>query len=320
VSNVQTPGDRGRRIAGALIALAAAVGLLVVARPIEVWHLLRATQTGPLLVAAACSGAALVTRAIRLVLLLPPGRLRFSSSIAVAATAHFAATFVPARLGELALPLLLRRAAGWETAAGVSTLLAARTLDVAAIGVGTGIAILVGWGLSEPAALLLAALLVVPMLLLPQTLALADWISLRTLAVRGMRGRRWARRVRQTRRALAELWHRPGRLAGAAAASLGVWICLWGATCLLLVAMGIDWAPTRIAAGFAVATIANLLPFNLVANFGTMEAGWTAGFVALGVPLETAAATGYACHAWGIVFAVGHGLVGWMASGALRER
>jgi len=320
VSETAASGDRGRRIVGALIALAAAVGLLVVARPVEVWQLLRATETAPLLAAAGCSATALLARGCRLVLLLPPGRLRFRSSVAVAATAHFAATFVPARLGELALPLLLRRAAGWETAAGVSTLLAARTLDVAAIGVGTGIAIFVGWGLSEPAMLLLAALLVVPTLLLPQTLAIVDWISLRALAVRGMRGRRWTRRVRQTRRALAELWHRPGRVLGAAAASLGVWACLWGATCFLLIAMGVSWPPTRIAAGFAMATLANLLPFNLVANVGTMEAGWTAGFVALGISVETAAATAYACHAWGIVFAIGHGAVGWMASGMLRKR
>jgi uncharacterized membrane protein YbhN (UPF0104 family) len=67
-----------------------------------------------------------------------------------------------------------------------------------------------------------------------------------------------------------------------------------------------------VVAGSAAAAVANLLPFNLVGNLGTLEAGWTAAFAALGVPLQVAAATGLAAHLWGLIFAAFFGLLAWM--------
>jgi uncharacterized membrane protein YbhN (UPF0104 family) len=80
---------------------------------------------------------------------------------------------------------------------------------------------------------------------------------------------------------------------------------------ILLVAMGHRWPPSSVVAGSAAAAVANLLPFNLVGNLGTLEAGWTAAFTALGVPLQVAAATGFAAHLWGLVFAAFFGLLAW---------
>jgi uncharacterized membrane protein YbhN (UPF0104 family) len=75
--------------------------------------------------------------------------------------------------------------------------------------------------------------------------------------------------------------------------------------------MGHSWSFVTVAAGASIAALANLLPFNLIGNLGTLEAGWTAAFVALGVPLDVAAATGLAAHLWGLVFAAVFGAVGW---------
>jgi uncharacterized membrane protein YbhN (UPF0104 family) len=300
-----------RRLIGAAIALVLAIALLAVARPAAVWGLLRATDLGGLLAAAGMAAAALVCRGVRVLLLLPPGRLRLPTAALVAATAHAATVFVPARLGELALPLLLRRTPGCDLAAGVSTLLAARAVDIATLGIGAGAAVLAGWGLTEPFALIAALVLLVPPLLLPKTLAAADWVALRTVAPRGLSGRRWTRRIRRVRRAVSDLGRSPGRLLGAATASLGMWLSLWGMTWFLLVAMGYRWPPAKVVAGSAVATLTNLLPFNLVGNIGVMEAGWTAAFVGLGIPLETAAATGYACHVWSLAFAAVYGAIAW---------
>jgi len=49
----------------------------------------------------------------------------------------------------------------------------------------------------------------------------------------------------------------------------------------------------------------------LIGNLGTLEAGWTAAFTALGVPLEVAAATGLAAHMWGLIFAAVFGGAAW---------
>lgn len=46
-------------------------------------------------------------------------------------------------------------------------------------------------------------------------------------------------------------------------------------------------------------------------NLGTLEAGWTSAFVALGVPPEVAAATGLASHLWALLFAAVYGAAAW---------
>ena len=167
------------------------------------------------------------------------------------------------------------------------------------------------WGLAQPAALVGAtALLLIP-LLLPGLVGALDRLALRTLAPRGMRGRRWTRRVRRLRRAVEEIRKRPGRLAAAAVLSLLMWGNVWAYTWLLLVAMGYRWPVDRVITGSAAASLANLLPVNLIANLGTLEAGWTTAFTALGYPLEEAARSGLAAHLWALAFAAAFGSVAW---------
>ena len=130
--------------------------LAIVARmagPSAVWHLIRSTD-GRLLAAALVTSAAFLTlRGLRLRLLLESGGLGWLTAILVAAAAQAAALFAPARLGELALPWLLTRATGRSFSANVGTLLAARVLDLATLGVWCGAAILAIRGLKEPIAL-----------------------------------------------------------------------------------------------------------------------------------------------------------------------
>ena len=175
-------------------------------------------------------------------------------------------------------------------------------------------------GLTEPFALFVSLLLVVPPLLLPITVAAVDWLALRTLAPRGLRGRRWTHRTRRVRREFDALVRRPGRLVVAATASIAMWGLHWAATWALLAAMGFRWPPSTVIAGAAAAAAANLLPFNIIGNLGTLEAGWTAAFTALGVPLQSAAATGLAAHLWGLIFAAIFGLVAWTALSVVSKR
>jgi uncharacterized protein (TIRG00374 family) len=307
-----TDNTSRRRLLGAVVALTLVVLVLLVARPAEVWALLRNTSVAGLVPAAGAAGAALVMRGIRLILLLPPGRLGPWIATVVAAAAQAAAWFIPARAGELALPLLLRRVSGWDLESGLGTLLAARTFDLAALGLWAGVATVAILGPAHPLALVAAACLVIPPLLLPATLAIVDKAAVRILAPRGLRLRRWAHRVRRVRRAVEALRERPLRLVGSAAASLVMWAFLWALAWFLLDAMGYRWPVWDVVAGSAAASLSNLLPFNLVGNFGTLEAGWTAAFVALGVPPTEAAATGFASHLWAVVFTAIYGAIAWL--------
>lgn len=301
------------RVLGALAACALLVAVLAIAGPAEVWRLVRSTDSLLLGVALACSAGFLALRGWRLQLLLEGGRLGWGGASLVAAAAQAAALFAPARTGELALPWLLSRATGRAFSTGVGTLLAARTLDLATLGLWCGVALLAARGLGEPLALGLSLLLLVPTLMLPWALAAADRLAVRTLATRGMFGRRWARRLRRVRREIDALRTRPVRLLAAAVVSMAMWGMQWAVAWWLLAAMGHRWPPTVVAAGASAAAVANLLPFNLVGNLGTLEAGWTAAFVAFGVPLATAAATGLAAHLWGLLFAALFGTLAWLA-------
>jgi len=310
---VTTAGRPVWRIAGALAAIGLLAAVLHVAGPSTVWRLVRSTDGSLLTVALAVSATFLGLRGLRLQLLLEPGILRWLPATLVAAAAQAAALFAPARIGELALPWLLSRATGRSFTTSVGTLLAARVLDIATLGVWCGAAILAIPRLHEPVALALALLLLIPPLALPVILKSADRLGLRWIAPHGVAGRRWARRVRRVRREIDVLRSRPARLLAAVAASFVMWGLQWVVAWTLLVAMGYSWLFVEVAAGASAAAVANLLPLNLIGNLGTLEAGWTAAFSALGVPLQTAAASGLAAHLWGLIFAAFYGLLGWAA-------
>jgi uncharacterized protein (TIRG00374 family) len=300
-------------LVGAAIAAVLFVAVVAAARPAEVWRLFQSTESGLLALAAATSVAFLFARGLRLLLLVERGLLTWPRATLVAAAAQAAALFVPARTGELALPLLLARTTGRSFTAGVGTLLAARALDLATLGIWSGAAVLAVRGFREPLAIVVSLALFLPSLLLPFTVAMADRFAVRCFGSRGMRGRRWALRVRRVRRELDELLRRPLRLSAAVVISVVMWGLQWAVAWILLVAMGHRWPPATVVAGSAAAAVANLLPFNLVGNLGTLEAGWTAAFTALGVPLQVAAATGVAAHLWGLIFAALFGLLAWAA-------
>jgi len=315
-------GDRAgrfRRAVGAAVAVALVTVTLWLAGPGAVGALIIGVTPAAMGWALAAAAGSLIFRGLRLSLLLPPGALGPVRAVPTAAVAQAAAVFVPARLGEFALPWLLRRDIGRDGASGVATLLVARTLDTAALGAWAGVAVLFRWGLGAPMALGAACLLLLPALLLPVTISTLDrWTAAREQGW-GPTGLTWAGRLHRIRDGLDDARRRPVRLAAAAIACMAAWAFQWTLAWNLLSAMGFLWPVWDVVTGSAVASISNLLPFNLVANFGTLEAGWTAAFATMGVDLEVAAATGLACHIWALIFAAVFGGIGWLVLGPAKQ-
>ena len=308
-----------RRVLGAVVAVVLVGVTLWLAGPATVGALVIGVNPVAMGWALAAALGSLVFRGLRLSLLLPPAALGPFRATPVAAFAQASAMFVPARLGELVLPWLLRRNIGRDGASGIATLLVARTLDTAALGAWAGVAILFRWGLGAPLALAAAGTLLLPVLLLPVFVAALDrWVGEREQGW-NTTGRKWADRLHRIRAGLDDARTRPFRLGAAAAACMGSWAFQWTLAWYLLAAMGFRWPVWDVVTGSAVASISNLLPINLVANFGTLEAGWTAAFAAMGVSLDIAAATGLACHIWALVFAALFGGLGWFLLGPVRR-
>jgi len=299
------PARRGRLLRGG-IALALLAGVLAVAGLHRVVELLVSTDPRGVVLLTVIYGLVTLLRALRLALL---ARLPLGRSWAVGTAAQATVQVVPARLGELALPALLWREAGVPLSTGAGLTLALRALDMTALGAWAGGAVALTWGTRHPAVLGAAVLLVLPLPLLPLLARLADGLATRLLAPRGRRGRRWTRSLRRMRRTLEELRSRPALLAAALALTLLTWAGIWSSVWVLLRAMGHPWPFGQVVVGTASATVATLVPVGVLGTFGTMETGWTAGFAALGVPVEVAAASGVAVHLWSLLVTVAYGAI-----------
>lgn len=290
-----------------ILATAVIAGVLSLAGFDRIGDLLVSMRVRDLIWAALALAVSLGFRGIRLSLLLRPGELSLDRAFPLTAVAQMAAVFIPARLGELAMPVLLQRATGRSKSSGVAILLAARAMDTAALGAWALVALILRKNMHAPVFLAAGALLFLPVILLPQLLRWINHLISQREVNWSARWRAWAERLHRVHEGLDEALRNPYRLAGAAFACLGSWTFQWVLTWKLLEGMGHTWPAWDIITGAAAASLANLIPLSIVANLGTMDAGWTAAFVSMGVPAATAAATAFATHLWALLLA---GLLG----------
>jgi len=92
--------------------------------------------------------------------------------------------------------------------------------------------------------------------------------------------------------------------------SLGVWGCLYAFTALMVIAMNIHAELFAIFFACTFAFMTAILPVQGLGNFGTFEAGWTVGFLSIGVPPELAVSTGFSFHIINVFFSGILGLAG----------
>lgn len=260
----------------AALALPLALGAVLIA--VAPWAALReavaaasgATLGAVFLLLAASHGL----RAGRLYALLgrPPGQWRVVLDISLAHTAwnHL----LPARAGELALPLLLRQRLGHRWQEGAGLLVVLRALDAALL---LGLATLVllplppalkGFLLAAGAALLVAAL---------------------------GRAPRWLGRLPARWRPVLD-WPSDWRFNAAQVlyTALG-----WSAklAALWMLGQGLDAAAAVRMAAITAGELSSVLPVHGVAGLGTYEAAFVAPLVAAGVALEAALVHALLAHA-----------------------
>lgn len=275
----------------------------------EVWRAARALPLPTVFAAGALYLAAYVLKAIRFSALLGR-RLSWTALLPATLVHHMLNNLLPARLGEVSFPLLLRKRVRILHSAAV--LLASRVLDVLAIGAIFLFALvltrarmtsLYGWLAAFLGALALAALL---LLAAPQAMVGLVAPLLRPL-------RRW----RAGRALWAGLQDFPAYVRGmranlalAAFTSLGFWLANYVMTALVVLALGWTLPLPLIWLGATASVLTTLLPVQGLAGLGTTEGAWTAAFVALGVSASQAALGGFVLHGLQIVFFVGWGLVG----------
>ena len=93
--------------------------------------------------------------------------------------------------------------------------------------------------------------------------------------------------------------------------SLASWIAIFWAFYAFLMGFGIEISFLKVVFGSAIAVLANALPISGIGNWGTLEAGWAAGFLMVGLSKEKAIATGFGVHIVIFVVCVLMGFICW---------
>lgn len=247
-------------------------------------------------------------RAWRFQLLFPPtSRPGIGSLLAVGAAHNLAAYILPAKTGEATFVLYSRRACGVSGSRALASLITSRLLDLCTVCAGLGVACLYlsaargdapDW-FASLGAVLIALALVIGLLAVKShwLIALYTKLARSTRLDRTRVGRRADGLALRVSAALREAGGE-GRVIWAALVSAPQWLGIFLFYGVLVRGLGlsdtVDLSQAALGSGLAV--VANLLPINGFAGFGTQEAGWVLGFGALGVPKDIATATSVGVH------------------------
>ena len=287
----------------------------------RVWNTTRSVSASTLLAAFGVQAAIYLARALRLWVLFPSQPRPSIWILTPISAAHSLVTYVlPAKTGEASLVVYLRSLCAVPAAEGLAMLLVSRILDLTVVAGSLGATCLLlalggafaelDWLGNLGAVLLVAALLFA-------------WLSanghrgvdlaLRVPRATGLDRTRFggrlvaqAERVATSMRAVGQ-----GRFWIGLLASLPVWGLVYVFYALLARALGLaDLSFAEAIFGSSLAVLANLLPVNGFAGFGTQDVGWVAGFTALGADREVATQSALAFHLVYLAGIVGFGLLG----------
>lgn len=78
--------------------------------------------------------------------------------------------------------------------------------------------------------------------------------------------------------------------------SLASWVMIFLTFYAYMKGFGIEISFAKMILGSTVGVVANALPISAIGNWGTLEAGWAAGFLMVGLSKEKAIATGFGVH------------------------
>ena len=248
----------------------------------------------------------LVLRGLRFHLLLTRfsnSKVGWAESTDIAIIGSFANHVLPFRIGEAVFVFLANLRHGVPAERGTLAVVTARLYDLVsvllvfagamlAMGAGFGRA----WYLAVFALMLLAWIMAVR---LDLALRLGGYVLNGLLKAVRFDQRRFARRLLgliERAQVGLEILRSPRIIAATLALSLGIWLALVGCYSQLLAAFGMATTFERVAVGSLGASLVSMLPINAAGSVGTLEVGWSAGFVALGMPRSDAIASGIAMH------------------------
>ena len=261
-----------------------------------------------------------LARTWRFWLLVPRTPLR--TMFAITCVHNFLLRLLPMRTGEISFAILLRRAGAGGLTRGMISLFLVRLLDGGMVVLIFASTLLVARGQfrAEQAPSLIAAgaifvaglLAVIYFRRLLRLLLLLLSGSLRLVRLDTRPG--VARALRRLSDEIDAFSSTPRRaVLGAGAATAVQWLISFALIYLVMRAFSVKVSPSQAVLGGTASVVSAFLPIGGIGTFGTLEAGWTLGFVLVGLSTSLAAHSAFAYSMVTFVYAGVLGLFGWLA-------
>jgi uncharacterized protein (TIRG00374 family) len=219
---------------------------------------------------------------------------------------HLSLMILPSKLGELSYPYLLNRRSGLGMTEGLASLIASRVYDFFIVLIIFLFAIIGFHDLLQinlPLTILFSVLLTLFVLFSFFHMSYAlKWGAVFIEKIAGWVGLKDSKAIRWTQRKIHEMAEDFYAIKArktyysVTLASLGSWMAIYFVCFAFMKGFGIELPLIEVVFGSTIAVIANALPISGLGNWGTLEAGWAAGFLIVGLPKEKAIATGFGVH------------------------
>ncbi len=301
-----------RLILSILITLGIIIVLLLQISLRDLYTLLRTVD--PLWAALGSIAYLLATlfRALRFKWLIHSKAIPFSDLFRITAFYHLSLMVLPSKLGELSYPYLLNKNSGMNVTEGLASLIISRVYDFIIILV---VLLFVSIGfqglfeLNPPLVIVLFTLLVGFLIFgLFYMSSILRWASNGLGRMSNWVGSRNARLVLLIQKKMNDMSEDFHAIKSrhtyfpVSLTSLASWVMIFCTFYAYMKGFGVEIPFTKMIFGSTVGVVANALPVSGIGNWGTLEAGWAAGFLMVGLSKEKAIATGFGVHI--IVFIV----------------
>ncbi len=243
-------------------------------------------------------------KSLRFMLMLKGHHIKHSEMFAIVSYQNFFNLILPARTGELTLIYYLKKIGGLKVSKGLHSLLLSRFMDLMIVAVIFIISSYFYWGTTLPLPLLFISLIILSgSLLLVFRLGLmldiARHIIVGFTSLPGLREKKIIQKgidlVDKFRNAIPEYNSKTDYFLFIAV-TVVIWINFYLIFYFNIKALIDGVSFLRVLIGATGAVLTNTLPVNSFGSFGTLEAGWTGGFMLVGMNLQDSILTGFAYH------------------------
>jgi uncharacterized protein (TIRG00374 family) len=269
-------------------------------------------------------------RALRFKWLIYSMAIPFSDLFRITAFYHLSLMVLPSKLGELSYPYLLNKKSGMNVTEGLASLIVSRVYDfviVLMVLLSVSIGVQGLFRVNTPLVIFLVIALIGLMVFgLFYVSNFLRWLSNRLGRIPKWIGSGNARFVPWIQRKMSEVGEDFDAIKTrhtyfpVSLTSVASWVMIFCTFYAYMKSFGIDIPVTRMLFGSTIGVLANALPVSGIGNWGTLEAGWAAGFLMVGFSKEKAIATGFGVHIITFIVCAIISFFCWITYGAPRAK